>query len=95
MVERGDVRDHIDSSKSTRTSVVALKATQQQRSLKINFRETFRVVRFSTFATISAISDHSSAQNTSGLSATIKRALNIIEDGAEATGHHQISGIYN
>jgi len=24
----------------------------------------------------------------------LKRALNIIEDGAEATGHHQISGIY-
>ena len=42
-----------------------------------------------------AISDDSSAQNTSGLSATLKRALNIIEDGAEATGHHQISGIYN
>src|SRR5947207_14545525 len=43
----------------------------------------------------SAISDDSSAQNTSGLSATLKRALNIIEDSAEATGHHQISGIYN
>jgi hypothetical protein len=27
------------------------KATQQQRGLKINFREIFRVVRFSTFAT--------------------------------------------
>jgi hypothetical protein len=29
---------------------------QQQRSPKIDFREIFRVVRFSTFATISAIS---------------------------------------
>ena len=34
-----------------RTSVVALKATQQQRSPSINVREIFRVVRFSTFAT--------------------------------------------
>jgi hypothetical protein len=38
----------------SRTSVVALKSTQQQRGLKINFREIFRVVRFSTFATKSA-----------------------------------------
>src|SRR4051812_9491878 len=29
-------------------------ATQQQRSPKISFREIFRVVRFSTFATVSA-----------------------------------------
>jgi hypothetical protein len=31
------------------------KATQQQRSPKINFRKIFRVVRFSAFATISAM----------------------------------------
>jgi hypothetical protein len=43
----------------SRTSVVALKSTQQQRGLKINFREIFRVVRFSTFATKSARSGHS------------------------------------
>src|SRR5437879_5011695 len=42
-----------------------------------------------------AISDHSSAQNTSRLSVTLGRALNTIEDGAEATGHNQISRIYN
>jgi hypothetical protein len=36
------------------TSVVRLKATQQQRSPKIDFREIFGVVRFSTFATKSA-----------------------------------------
>ena len=34
-----------------RTFVAALNSEQQQRSLKINFREIFRVVRFSTFAT--------------------------------------------
>ena len=38
---------------------MALKATQQHRGLKINFREIFWVVRFSTFATISAITGHS------------------------------------
>jgi hypothetical protein len=38
----------------SRTSVLALKSTQRQRSPKINFREIFRVARFSTFATISA-----------------------------------------
>jgi hypothetical protein len=48
---RGDVRDHIALHKRLRTSVVALKSTQQQRSPKIDFREIFRVVRFSTFAT--------------------------------------------
>src|ERR1700730_737295 len=34
---------------------------QQQRSPKINFREIFRVVRFSTFATISARNGHADA----------------------------------
>jgi hypothetical protein len=38
----------------SRTSVVALKSDAEQRSPKINFREIFRVVRFSTFATVSA-----------------------------------------
>src|SRR2546423_6114880 len=37
----------------SRAPAVALKPTQEQRSPKINFREIFRVVRFSTFATIS------------------------------------------
>jgi hypothetical protein len=40
--------------KSVTASVAALKSDQQQRSPKINFREIFRVVRFSTFATVSA-----------------------------------------
>jgi hypothetical protein len=46
---RGDVRDHIALHKRLRTSVVALKSTQQQRSPKIDFREIFRVVRFFDF----------------------------------------------
>jgi|SRR3954454_22415555 len=43
----------------SRAPAVALKAIQQQRSRQINFREIFRVVRFSTFATISANSGQS------------------------------------
>jgi hypothetical protein len=43
---RSDVRDHIGSSKIDHKL-----PTQQQRSPKINFREIFRVVRFSTFVT--------------------------------------------
>ena len=50
----GDVRDHIVSSKIDQGPPWwPLKATQRRRSPKINFRETFRVARFSTFATIS------------------------------------------
>ena len=46
---RGDVRDHIVSSKIDHGPPWWRgKATQQQRSPKIDFREIFRVVRFST-----------------------------------------------
>jgi hypothetical protein len=48
---RGDVRGHIVSSK------INQRATQPQRSPKINFREIFWVVGFSTFATISTKSE--------------------------------------
>ena len=52
---RGGVRDHIVSSKIDHGSPQwRWKATQQERSLKVSFREIFRVVRFSTFATLSA-----------------------------------------
>jgi hypothetical protein len=54
-----DVRDHIVSSKIDHGPPEwRRKAMQQQRTPKINFREIFRVVRFSTFATISASSRH-------------------------------------
>ncbi|HEY6735576.1 MAG TPA: hypothetical protein VI256_17595, partial [Roseiarcus sp.] len=50
----GDVRDHIVSSKIDHGPPWwRCKATQQQKSPKINFREISRAVRFSTFATIS------------------------------------------
>src|SRR5882672_5323617 len=56
---RGAVRDHIVSSKIDHGPPWWRgKATQQQRSPKIDFREIFRVVRFSTFATISAMNRH-------------------------------------
>ena len=50
---RGDVRPYRFIQNRSRTSVVALNARQQQKSPKITFREIFRVVRFSAFATIS------------------------------------------
>jgi len=56
---RGDVRDHIVSSKIDHGPPLwRRKAAQRQRSPKINFREIFGVVRFSTFATISVMSRH-------------------------------------
>ena len=41
---RGDVRDHIVSSRIDHGSLVVALQTQQQRSPKIDFREIFRVV---------------------------------------------------
>jgi hypothetical protein len=61
---RGDVRDHIASSKIDHGPPQwRWKATQQQRSPKISFREIFTVVRFSTFATKSAKSCPWQARN--------------------------------
>src|SRR5258705_12579018 len=72
---RGDVRDHIVSSKIDHGPPWWRgKATQQQRSPKINFREIFRVVRFSTFATISALFGHGAMSDLSPLSG-VKRKL--------------------
>jgi hypothetical protein len=51
----GDVRDLIVSHKNDHgPSHRSYKALQPERRLKIRFREIFGVVRFSTFATISA-----------------------------------------
>jgi hypothetical protein len=51
----GDVRDHVVSHKNDHgPSYRRYGALQRQRHLKINFREIFGVVRFSTFATVSA-----------------------------------------
>jgi hypothetical protein len=54
---RDDVRGHIVSHKSDHEPSYRLcRALQRQRRLKINLREIFGVVRFSTFATVSALS---------------------------------------
>ena len=51
-IERGDVRDHIDLSKNRpRTFVAALNSDAAAEKSKNYFREIFRAVRFSTFAT--------------------------------------------
>jgi hypothetical protein len=55
----GDVKDHVGRFKIDHGPPQwRRKATQQQRGLKINFPEIFRVVRFSTFPTISAPNGH-------------------------------------
>jgi hypothetical protein len=57
---RGDMRDHIVSHKSDHGALYRCYGVWQWRSrLKINFCEIFGVVRFSTFATISAQSGYS------------------------------------
>jgi hypothetical protein len=57
---RGDVRDHIVSHRNDHgPSYRPYRRLQRSRRLKIDFREIFGVVRFSTFATVSAKSGHS------------------------------------
>ena len=52
---RGDVRDHIASHKNDHgPSYRRYRALQRSRRLKISFRKIFGIVRFSTFATVSA-----------------------------------------
>jgi hypothetical protein len=59
---RGNVRDHIDLGKIDHEPLQPLYgALQQWRYPKVNFREIFRVVRFSTFATVSAPLRHAEA----------------------------------
>jgi hypothetical protein len=55
---RGDVRDHIVSPKIDQDLRGGARALQRRRDLKINFREILGVVRFSTFATVSAMKRH-------------------------------------
>jgi hypothetical protein len=52
---RRDVRDHIAHQKNVHGALYRrYRALQRRSRLKINFCETFGVVRFSTFATLSA-----------------------------------------
>jgi hypothetical protein len=56
----GDVRDHIVSPKNDHGPSYRLyRALQRWGRLKIDFREIFGVVRFSTFATVPLNSRHS------------------------------------
>src|SRR5258706_8016890 len=55
----GDMRDHIVSYQNDhRPSYWRRRALRQQARLRIDFSEILRVVRFSTFATISARNGH-------------------------------------
>src|SRR5258706_13912774 len=58
----GDMRDHIVSYQNDhRPSYWRRRALRQQARLRIDFSEILRVVRFSTFATISARNRHAGA----------------------------------
>ena len=55
----GDMRDHIVSYQNDhRPSYWRRRALRQQERLRIDFREIFGLLRFSTFATISARNGH-------------------------------------
>jgi len=64
---RGDLRDHIVSYQNDyRPSYWLQRALRLQESLKIGFREIFGVIRFSTFATISAQLRHCALRGKAG-----------------------------
>jgi hypothetical protein len=66
---RGDVRDHIVSHKKRPwTFASACRALQRKRRLKIDFREIFGVVRFSTFATASTRLRHATTSSVGSVS---------------------------
>jgi hypothetical protein len=66
---RGDVRDHIVSHKNDHgPSYRPYRGLQRKRRLRIHFREIFGVVRFSTFATVSAHFGHGAMSDLSLLS---------------------------
>src|SRR6267378_1849750 len=65
----GDMRDHIVSYQNDhRPSYWRRRALRQQARLRIDFSEILRVVRFSTFATISARTGHAAISGLSPLS---------------------------
>src|SRR5258708_1120062 len=64
----GDMRDHIVSYQNDhRPSYWRRRALRQQARPRIDFTEILRVVRFSTFATISAISGRSTPISTAAI----------------------------
>jgi hypothetical protein len=72
---RGDVRDHVVSHKSDQGASYGRYTVLQWRSrLKISFCEIFGVVRFSTFATLSAQTGRGAMSDLSPLSG-VKRKL--------------------
>jgi hypothetical protein len=72
----GDMRDHIVSHKNDHgPSYWRRRALRQQARLRIDFSEILRVVRFSTFATISASSGNSS-RNTDAYSIASSARVN-------------------
>jgi hypothetical protein len=72
---RRDVRDHIAYQKNGHgASCQRYRASQRRSRLKINFCEIFGVVRFSTFATLSAPFGHAVMSELSQLSGVIRKS---------------------
>src|SRR6266436_8367618 len=71
----GDMRDHIVSYQNDhRPSYWRRRALRQQARLRIDFSEILRVVRFSTFATISARTGHGAMSALSLLSGVKRKS---------------------
>src|SRR5712671_2469749 len=72
----GDMRDHIVSYQNDhRPSYWRRRALRQQARLRIDFSEILRVVRFSTFATISALFGHGAMSDLSPLSGVKRKSV--------------------
>src|SRR5712672_1811723 len=88
----GDMRDHIVSYQNDhRPSYWRRRALRQQERLRIDFREIFRVVRFSTFATISARTgppSMSAVRSLSGVNRTSHRKLISVAIDPKPTSLH-------
>jgi hypothetical protein len=94
----GDMRDHILSYQNDhRPSYWRRRALRQQERLRIDFREIFRVVRFSTFATISARTGPpamSAIRSLTGVDRTWRRRRNSVEiDPSRSSASSQFASV--
>src|SRR6476620_7157646 len=72
---RRDARDHIISCQNDhRPSYWRQRALRQQERLRIDFREIFGLLRFSTFATVSALSGFQPQPRMSAIGSKATRA---------------------
>src|SRR5258705_6694147 len=91
----GDMRDHIVSYQNDhRPSYWRRRALRQQARLRIDFSEILRVVRFSTFATVSAQLGHGEMSDLSPLSGVKRKsnfgAVRSVDDPQQTCGKSRV-----